>query len=97
MDDDVSVSIARQLADLMRENSRLRAEVHSLEGILRSSVHHREVPKGWSATLKRMRGTIEYRTIADQYAPTIAHLERSANARELHDALPKQLPSRRIN
>lgn len=63
MESDSSIELARQLADLLRENARLQAEVHSLGAILRSAVLHREVPKGWSADLKRMRNTPEYQTI----------------------------------
>jgi hypothetical protein len=97
IDADASVAIARQFADLLRENARLQAEVHALGGILRSAVLHREVPKAWSISLKRMRNTPEYRTVAEQYAEQIASLERSANTREIQQALANQVHSHRLN
>lgn len=95
MEDDVSIALAHQLADLLRENGRLQAEVHSLGGILSSAVLHREIPKGRSQTLKRMRNTSEYRAIAEQYAQLITRLERSANAREVRGVLTDK--PRRVN
>ena len=71
--------------------------VHSLGAILRSAVLHREVPKGWSADLKRMRSTSEYRTIAEQYAAVTGRLERSATCRELRQILTQDSHSRRTN
>lgn len=97
MELDSSIELARQLADLLRENARLQAEVHSLGAILRSAVLHREVPKGWSADLKRMRTTPEYQTIAEQYARLVIRLERSATSREASQLLAKGIQSRRIN
>lgn len=97
MEDDTSIALAHQLADLLRENARLQAEVHSLGGILRSAVLHREVPEGWSQILKQMRNTSEYRAIAEQYAQLITRLERSASARELGGALKGTPHSRRVN
>jgi hypothetical protein len=97
MDPDVSIEIARRLAELLKENARLQAEVHSLGAILRSAVLHREVPKGWSADLKRMRSTPEYRTIAEQYAAVTSRLEGSASSQELRQILTQDTHSRRIN
>jgi hypothetical protein len=94
---DASIEIARQLADLLRENARLQAEVHSLTAILRSAVLHREAPKGWSADLKRMRSTPEYKTIAEQYTAVVARLERSATAREVRQILTQGVQGSRIN
>jgi len=97
MESDASIEIARHLADLLRENARLQAEVHSLGAILRSAVVHREIPKGWSADLKRMRSTPEYRTIAEQHAIAITRLERSATSREVRQILIQSPQSRRLN
>ena len=97
MESDSSIELGRKLADLLRENARLEAEVHSLGAILRSAVLHREVPKGWSADLKRMRATPEYRIIAEQHATIIARLERSATAREASQILARGTHPRRIN
>jgi hypothetical protein len=97
MDTDASIAIARQFADLLRENARLQAEVHALGGILRSAVLHREVPKAWSNSLKQMRNTVDYRTFAEQYDELIARLERSANTREIHQVLANQVHPRRLN
>ena len=94
MESDSSVALARQLADLLRENARLQAEVHSLGAILRSAVLHREVPKSWSADLKRIRKAPEYRIIADQYTTVTTQLEKSATSREVSQLLVKTFPHR---
>ena len=97
IDTDASIAIARQFADLLRENARLQAEVHALGGILRSAVLHREVPKAWSIPLKQMRYTPEYRTVAGQYAEQIARLERSANTREIQQIIANQTHPHHLN
>ena len=97
MESDASIAIARYLADLLRENARLQAEVHSLGAILRSSVQHREIPKGWSAVLKRMRSTLEYRVVAAQHDSLITQLERSAATRDIRQILGNRADSRRLN
>ena len=97
MDTDTSISIARQFADLLRENARLHAEVQARGGILRSAVLHREVPKAWSSSLQRMRNTLEYRTISEQYAKQIERLERSADSREITQILSNTSDFQRLN
>jgi hypothetical protein len=97
MGSDASIEIARRLADLLRENARLQAEVHSLAAILRSAVLHREIPKGWSADLKRMRSTPEYRTVAEQHADVISRLERSASSHEVRQILVQGSQTRPVN
>jgi hypothetical protein len=97
MDTDASIAIARQFADLLRENARLQAEVQALGGILRSAVLHREVPKAWSISLKQMRNSPEYHTVAEQYAEQIVRLEKAANTREIQQILANQVHPRRLN
>ena len=97
MESDASIAIAHYLSDLLRENARLQAEVHSLGAILRSAVQHREIPKGWSAALKRMRTTLEYRAVAAQHDTLITQLERSAATRDIRQILANRAESRRVN
>jgi hypothetical protein len=97
IDTDASIGVAQRFADLLRENARLQAEVQALGGILRSAVLHREVPKAWSISLKQMRNTPEYRTVAEQYAEQIARLERSANTREIQQILADKIHPHRLN
>jgi hypothetical protein len=97
METDTSIAFAQRLADLLQENARLQAEVQALGGILRSAVLHREVPKAWSITLKQMRNSPEYHTIAEQYAEQIVRLEKAGNIREIQQILANQFDPRRLN
>lgn len=76
---------------LIREFFRLQADVRTLAAILQAAEQLDQPPIKWLEALRLARLQPDYRSISEQYAPLLAHIEQSAEANEL-DRLIKSIP-----
>jgi hypothetical protein len=78
----------RKLLELLRDYSRLQAEVQSLAAILKYVEDQGCLPSdGWLASLKAMRETPQYRSIAEQHEPLFLRAEQSLDVNEVEHLL----------
>jgi hypothetical protein len=75
----------REVVKLIREHFRLQAEVRMLALILENSVTIMRPPVGWQELLQRGRLTPEYRSISEQSAQLLAHVEQAPDETELDE------------
>jgi len=83
--------VIREFIKLVREHSRLQAEVKTLAAILETSVYVHEPPIDWLEALKLARETEAYRNISEKYDSLLVQLEKTADLNQL-DRLISTIP-----
>jgi hypothetical protein len=87
----------REFVKLIREQSRLQADIRLLAAILQTCTALNQPPLDWQEKLRLGRLTPEYRNICQQYEPQLAELERSLDASELDRLLDSIQPADFLN
>ena len=77
----------RAIVKLIREDLRLRADIHMLGSILEIAVTLDRPPLGWKEALREGRLQPEYQSISEQYAQLLARIEQAADETELNQLL----------
>jgi hypothetical protein len=87
----------RVLVKLIREHFRLQADVRLLGALLETALATDQPPHGWQEALRQGRLQPEYRSISEQYAPQLAHVEQTLDMKELEKLIATIPPTRFVN
>jgi hypothetical protein len=87
----------RVIVRLIREHFRLQAEVKLLAALLETAVALNQPPNRWPEALRQGRLQREYRSISEQYASQLAHVEQTLDAKELEKLIGTIPPTQFVN
>ena len=87
----------RVFVKLVREHFRLQADVRMLASLLETSLALNQLPHGWLDALRLGRLQPEYRSISEQYASQLAHIEQTLDAKELEKLIGTIPPTQFVN
>lgn len=87
----------RVVVKLIREHFRLQAEIKLLAAVIETAVALNQPPLGWEEALRKGRLQPEYRSISQQYASQLAHVEQTLDAKELERLIGTIPPTQFVN
>ncbi|HTY85456.1 MAG TPA: hypothetical protein VMB19_14630 [Silvibacterium sp.] len=83
-----------KLAELLRENMTLRAEMDAMVNILDVAQVTGYVPNEWRSILKEQRKMTTYKKISEQAEPLIKHIEQAGDVN--WDELLSNIPAAQL-